>query len=327
MSSPALPRGLTGGRVVFPKVSVGATHNVLMAAVLAKGTTVIENAAREPEIGDVAECLVKMGARISGIGTSTLEIEGVPATARRPPPRPARPHRDRHLRHGRRHDRRRRDAGRRPRRPAGLRASRSCATAGVTVEATNHGIRVARNGARHSRPSMSATEPFPGFPTDLQAQLMALIDARRRHFDDPRDDLREPLHACAGTGPPRRRHCARRRGRDSARRQAPDRRPRDGDRPPRLGLARHRRRWRRKARRRSSASIISTAASSSSRRSSAAAAPRSNASRLEPGRHRPDIAAVRRRCVAAPDRLTRLAGGGGPVCWTTPFTIDRARRP
>ena len=57
-------------------VSVGATHNVLMAAALAKGETVIENAAREPEIGDLADCLDKMGAKIEGIGTSTLRIQG-----------------------------------------------------------------------------------------------------------------------------------------------------------------------------------------------------------------------------------------------------------
>ena len=69
-------RLLRGGRVVFPKVSVGATHNVLLASALARGETVIENAAREPEIGDVAECLVKMGAKIEGIGTSTLRIQG-----------------------------------------------------------------------------------------------------------------------------------------------------------------------------------------------------------------------------------------------------------
>ncbi|NNF78654.1 MAG: UDP-N-acetylglucosamine 1-carboxyvinyltransferase, partial [Rhizobiales bacterium] len=71
------PKGLSGARINFPKVSVGATHNVLMAATLAKGQTILENAAREPEIGDVAECLNKMGAKISGIGTSTLTIEGV----------------------------------------------------------------------------------------------------------------------------------------------------------------------------------------------------------------------------------------------------------
>src|SRR5262245_11100464 len=70
------PKGLKGARITFPKVSVGATHAVLMAAALAKGETVIENAAREPEIGDVAECLIKMGARIEGVGTSTLRIAG-----------------------------------------------------------------------------------------------------------------------------------------------------------------------------------------------------------------------------------------------------------
>ena len=71
------PQGPAAARAsIFPKVSVGATHNVLMAAALAKGETVIENAAREPEIGDVAECLVKMGAKIEGIGTSTLRIQG-----------------------------------------------------------------------------------------------------------------------------------------------------------------------------------------------------------------------------------------------------------
>ena len=71
------PNGLSGGRVTFPKVSVGATHNVLMAATLARGESIIENAAREPEVGDVATCLVKMGAKIEGIGTSTLQVQGV----------------------------------------------------------------------------------------------------------------------------------------------------------------------------------------------------------------------------------------------------------
>ena len=69
--------GLKGAHINFPKVTVGATHAALMAAVLAKGDTIIENAAREPEIGDVAECLVKMGAKIEGIHTSTLKISGV----------------------------------------------------------------------------------------------------------------------------------------------------------------------------------------------------------------------------------------------------------
>src|SRR5689334_6855610 len=70
------PKRLKGGRITFPKVSVGATHTVMMSAALAEGETVIENAAREPEVGDVAECLVKMGAKIEGIGTRTLRIQG-----------------------------------------------------------------------------------------------------------------------------------------------------------------------------------------------------------------------------------------------------------
>jgi UDP-N-acetylglucosamine 1-carboxyvinyltransferase len=70
--------GLRGGEIKFPKVTVGGTHTALMAASLARGTTVIENAAREPEIGDVADCLNKMGARISGAGTSRIVVEGVP---------------------------------------------------------------------------------------------------------------------------------------------------------------------------------------------------------------------------------------------------------
>ncbi|MEO1544555.1 MAG: UDP-N-acetylglucosamine 1-carboxyvinyltransferase, partial [Pseudomonadota bacterium] len=70
------PNGLHGARITFPKVSVGATHNVLLAAALAKGETLIENAAREPEVGDVAECLTKMGVEIDGIGTATLRIQG-----------------------------------------------------------------------------------------------------------------------------------------------------------------------------------------------------------------------------------------------------------
>ena len=90
----------------FPKVSVGATHNVLLAAALAKGETVIENAAREPEIGDVADCLVKMGAKIDGIGTSVLAHSGPRPARRRRPHRAPRSHRDRHVRVRGRRDRR-----------------------------------------------------------------------------------------------------------------------------------------------------------------------------------------------------------------------------
>ena len=92
------PKGLTGAKITLSKVSVGATHNALMAAVLARGDTLIENAAREPEVDDVANCLVKMGAKIEGIGTSTLQIQGVERcmapstpccpTASRPAPMP-----------------------------------------------------------------------------------------------------------------------------------------------------------------------------------------------------------------------------------------------
>src|SRR5690242_9612720 len=71
------PRGLKGGEVTFPKVTVGGTHTALMAAALADGTSVIENAAREPEIVDVADCLNKMGASISGAGTSRIVVKGV----------------------------------------------------------------------------------------------------------------------------------------------------------------------------------------------------------------------------------------------------------
>ena len=87
-----------GASVVFPKVSVGATHTVMMSAPPRRGETVIENAAREPEVGDVAECLVKMGAKIEGIGTRTLRIQGRDRLEGDGPYRAARPHRDRNLR-------------------------------------------------------------------------------------------------------------------------------------------------------------------------------------------------------------------------------------
>jgi len=165
--------GLRGGEIVFPKVTVGGTHTALMAASLAKGTTVIENAAREPEIGDVADCLNKMGAKISGAGTSRIVVEGV-----------ARLHGARHsvlpdrieigtyamavaMAGG--------DVLLQNARPELLQTALNVlAQAGVVVTPTNEGIRVARNGAGLS-PIEVATAPFPGFPTDLQAQLMALM--------------------------------------------------------------------------------------------------------------------------------------------------------
>ena len=167
------PGGLRGGRVVFPKVSVGATHNVLLASALARGETVIENAAREPEIGDVAQCLVKMGAQIEGIGTSTLRIQGADrlegAVHTVLPDRietgtfaiaVAATGGDVTLEGGR----------------IDLlkTALDELAKTGVEVQETNSGIRVRRNG-KGIGPVSVETQPFPGFPTDLQAQLMALM--------------------------------------------------------------------------------------------------------------------------------------------------------
>jgi len=166
-------KGLRGGDIVFPKVTVGGTHTALMAAALAHGTTVIENAAREPEIGDVADCLNKMGARISGAGTSRIVVDGV-----------ARLHGARHavlpdrietgtyamavaMTGG--------DVLLQNARPELLQSALDVlAQAGVTVTPTNEGIRVARNGADLA-PVEVTTAPFPGFPTDLQAQLMSLM--------------------------------------------------------------------------------------------------------------------------------------------------------
>jgi UDP-N-acetylglucosamine 1-carboxyvinyltransferase len=166
-------KGLRGGEIVFPKVTVGGTHTALMAAALATGTTVIENAAQEPEVGDVADCLNKMGAKISGAGTSRIIVEGVSKL------------------HGARHavlpDRIETgtyamavamtggDVLLQNARPELLQSALDVlAKTGTTVTPTNEGIRIARNGAR-PEPVDVSTAPFPGFPTDLQAQFMALM--------------------------------------------------------------------------------------------------------------------------------------------------------
>ena len=167
------PKGIVGGRIVFPKVSVGATHNVLMAAVLAKGETVIENAAREPEVSDVAHCLVKMGAKIDGIGTPKLTIQGVDQLSGAV--HPVLPDRIETGTYAMAVAATGGDVLLANARPDLLEAALDVLTgAGVELTPTNRGLRVVRNGARLA-PVAVETEPFPGFPTDLQAQLMALM--------------------------------------------------------------------------------------------------------------------------------------------------------
>jgi UDP-N-acetylglucosamine 1-carboxyvinyltransferase len=166
------PRGLQGAAIVLPFASVGATENLLMAATLADGQTVIANAAREPEIANLAECLVAMGARIGGIGGDTLTIEGVKhlhgATVAIIPDRietgsyacaAAVTGGSIHLRHGRIDH-------------LGA-VMRSLSEAGVDITEAEDGVTVSRRNGLHGIDFI--TEPYPGFPTDMQAQLMALL--------------------------------------------------------------------------------------------------------------------------------------------------------
>ena len=165
--------GLRGGVIDFPLVSVGATENALMAATLAKGTTLIKNAAREPEIVDLARCLQKMGARISGEGTDTIEVQGVDSLG-------GATHRvvtDRI------------ELGTYMLAPSIAGGEVECLggtielvksfcetldAAGISVEETETGLKVSRKNGRVRAVDVT-TEPFPGFPTDLQAQMMALL--------------------------------------------------------------------------------------------------------------------------------------------------------
>ena len=166
------PRGLAGGQYVFPFVSVGATENLLMAASLAKGETVLVNAAREPEVVDLAKCLAAMGAKIDGAGTDTITVQGVGAL-----------HAAEHKVVADRIE-------------TGTFAMAVAATggavelvgaqldivasvaealdkAGVEISETKGGIKVARRNGLVGTDVM--TEPYPGFPTDMQAQMMALM--------------------------------------------------------------------------------------------------------------------------------------------------------
>ncbi|GGO61620.1 UDP-N-acetylglucosamine 1-carboxyvinyltransferase [Roseovarius pacificus] len=167
------PGGLKGGIVDFPLVSVGATENALMAATLAKGTTVLKNAAREPEIVDLADCLRRMGAQIDGDGTDTITIQGVDRLGGATHPVVT----DRI------------ELGTYMLAPAICGGEVECLggridlvgafcekldEAGIEVSETEKGLKVARRNGRIKAVDVT-TEPFPGFPTDLQAQMMALM--------------------------------------------------------------------------------------------------------------------------------------------------------
>ena len=166
------PSGLTGARVVFPMVSVGATENALIAATLAKGTSELVNVAREPEIMDLAECLNAMGARITGHGTDMITVEGVESLG--------------DAEHAVIPDRI--EAGTfaiaalitggdltlssaRPRHLDSL--LEILKDTGAAISVTVNSMRIAANGV--AKAADITTDPYPGFPTDLQAQFMALM--------------------------------------------------------------------------------------------------------------------------------------------------------
>lgn len=167
------PKGLRGAVYEMGFASVGATENIVMAATLAKGTTVLKNAAREPEIVDLVACLKKMGAHIDGEGTSTITIEGVDRL------------------HGATHPvvTDRIELGTYMLAPVIAGGTVECLggrldlvaafaekldAAGVSVSETKRGLKVARKNGRLSAVDVT-TAPFPGFPTDLQAQMMAML--------------------------------------------------------------------------------------------------------------------------------------------------------
>ena len=228
MSSPAPKTACAAARSIFPKVTVSGTHVALMAAVLAKGTTVIDNAAREPEIGDVADCLNKMGAKVTGIGTSRLVVEGVAKL------------------NGARHavlpDRIETgtyamavamtggDVLLQNTRPELLQSALDVlAQTGTTVTPTNEGIRIARNGVG-AVAGRCHDRAVPRLPDRPAGAIDGADDAGRGHLAHHRDDFRKPLHARAGTGPPRRAYSSRRHESHHRRRRQAERRAGDGDR-------------------------------------------------------------------------------------------------
>ncbi|MBV9052582.1 MAG: UDP-N-acetylglucosamine 1-carboxyvinyltransferase [Hyphomicrobiales bacterium] len=167
------PRGLKGAEIEFPKVTVGGTHTALMGAVMADGTSVIHNAAQEPEVEDLVRCLIAMGGRIEGAGSPTITVHGVAALSG--------------ARHAVLPDRIETgtyamavamtggDVLLEDARPDLLQSALDAIIeSGAEVSVTNEGVRVRRNG-RSLMPVNVTTNPFPGFPTDLQAQFMALM--------------------------------------------------------------------------------------------------------------------------------------------------------
>jgi len=167
------PKGLKGAHIIFPFVSVGATENLMIAASLARGETMLANAAREPEVIDLAKCLIAMGAKIEGMGSDTITIQGVSSL------------------HGAKYE------VVSDRIEAGTYALAAAMTggdvelvgaiptlndalfeklkeAGIRITPTERGVRVARGRGR-VRGIDVMTEPYPGFPTDLQAQMMAMM--------------------------------------------------------------------------------------------------------------------------------------------------------
>jgi UDP-N-acetylglucosamine 1-carboxyvinyltransferase len=167
-------RGLKGATIDFPFVSVGATEHTMLAAVLAQGDTTLKNAAREPEIVDLADCLNAMGAKVEGAGTSEINITGVTSL--------------KGAKHAVVADRIETgtfamaaaaaggnvllSGGRFEHLGAMIKFLRA---AGVTVDAEGRGLRIVRPRGERLNAVDFETEPFPGFPTDLQAQAMALM--------------------------------------------------------------------------------------------------------------------------------------------------------
>ena len=167
------PRGLKGAEIRFPAVSVGATEHALLAAVLAQGETVIVNAAREPEIADLAECLTKMGAKIEGAGTAMIRIVGVGRlTGATHAVTPDRIETGTYALAAAMAGGEVQIVNTRPAMIESLLTKME--EAGVEIERRNDGVGVKRNGARLSAVEI-ATDPYPGFATDLQAQFMALM--------------------------------------------------------------------------------------------------------------------------------------------------------